>query len=157
MDNYNLLKDAAEKLTVSVQALTFKEVDKRKSKLLHKVRALPAVQRVTTTHDGQIVAFLNPTRGQSTPQVLYVENPDDPFQLGLSQPGSDPSGVCWIGFNHRVIENTDVSDPFPVTNDVKRGCVLAPTLFILLFAEMLSAALDKTSGGTTIRYRTDGR
>ena len=61
------------------------------------------------------------------------------------------------GMMARVIENGDVSDPFPVTNGVKQGCVLAPTLFSLLFAEMLSAALAKTSAGTTIRYRTDGR
>ena len=56
------------------------------------------------------------------------------------------------GMMARVIENGDVSDPFPVTNGVKQGCVLAPTLFSLLFAEM-SAALAKTSAGTTIRYR----
>ena len=56
-----------------------------------------------------------------------------------------------------VIENGDVSDPFPVTNGVKQGCVLAPTLFSLLFSEMLSAALAKTSAGAMIRCRTDGR
>ena len=56
----------------------------------------------------------------------------------------------------RVTENADVSDPFPVTNGVKQGCALAPTLFSLLFADILSAALAKTSAGTTIRYRTDG-
>ena len=56
-----------------------------------------------------------------------------------------------------VIENGDVSDPFPVTNGVKQGCVLAPTLFCLLFAEMLSAALAKTNAGTMIRCRSDAR
>ena len=61
------------------------------------------------------------------------------------------------GMMARVIENGDVSDPFPVTNGVKQGCVLSPTLFSLLFVEILSAALAKTSAGTTIRYRTDGR
>ena len=61
------------------------------------------------------------------------------------------------GMMARVIENGDVSDLFPVTNGVKQGCVLTPTFFSLLFAEMLSAALAKTSAGTTIRYRTDGR
>ena len=40
-------------------------------------------------------------------------------------------------------------------NGVKQGCVLAPTLFSLLFAEMLSVALAKTSAGTMICYRTD--
>ena len=57
----------------------------------------------------------------------------------------------------RIIENGDVSDPFPVTSGVKQGCVLAPTLFSLLFSEMLSAALAKTSAGTMIRCRTYGR
>ncbi|KAL8597535.1 hypothetical protein ACOMHN_033406 [Nucella lapillus] len=61
------------------------------------------------------------------------------------------------GMVARVIENGDVSDPFPVTNGVKQGCILAPTLFILLFAEMLFAVLDKTSAGINICYRTDGR
>ena len=61
------------------------------------------------------------------------------------------------GMMARVIENGDASDPFPVTNGVKQGCVLAPTLFSLLLAEMLSAALAKTSAGTTIRCRTDWR
>ncbi|KAL8592907.1 hypothetical protein ACOMHN_050734 [Nucella lapillus] len=55
------------------------------------------------------------------------------------------------GMVARVIENGDVSDPFPVTNGVKQGCILAPTLLSLLFAEMLSAALDKTSTGITVR------
>ena len=56
----------------------------------------------------------------------------------------------------RVTENGNVFDPFPVTNGVKQDCVLVPTLFNLLFAEMLSVALAKTSVGTTICYRTDG-
>ena len=61
------------------------------------------------------------------------------------------------GMIARVIDNGDVSDLFPVTSGVKQGCVLAPALFSLLFAEMLSAGLAKTSAGTMIRYRTDGR
>ena len=56
----------------------------------------------------------------------------------------------------RVIENGDASDPFPVSNGVKQGCVLAPTLFSLLFAQMLSAALSQTEAGVKIYYRTDG-
>ena len=80
----------------------------------------------------------------------------------LSKLGCPPKFVRAVqsfhdGMMARVIENGDVSNPFPVTNGVKKGCVLAPTLFSLLFAEMLSAALSKTSAGITIRYRTDGR
>ena len=47
------------------------------------------------------------------------------------------------GMMARVIENGDVSEPFPVSNGVKQVWVLAPTLFSLLFAEMLSAALSQ--------------
>ena len=57
----------------------------------------------------------------------------------------------------RVIENGYISNPFSVTNGVKQGCVLAPTLFSLLFAEMLLAVLTQTDAGIKIRYRTDGR
>ena len=56
----------------------------------------------------------------------------------------------------KVIENGDGSDPLSITNGVKQGCIITPTSFRLLFAEMLSAALAKTSDGITIHYRTDG-
>ena len=56
-----------------------------------------------------------------------------------------------------VIEHGAASDPFPVSNGVKQGCVLAPTLFSLQFATMLFAALSKTSSGINVRYRCDGR
>ena len=80
----------------------------------------------------------------------------------LSKLGCPPKFVGVVrsfhdGMMARVIENGDVSEPFPVTNGVKQGCVLAPTLFSLLFAEMLSTALTQTSAGIRIRYRTDGR
>ena len=79
----------------------------------------------------------------------------------LSKLGCPPRFVQIIRSFHdgmfcRVIENGDASDPFPVSNGVKQGCVLAPTLFSLLFAQMLSAALSQTETGVTIRYRTDG-
>ena len=64
----------------------------------------------------------------------------------MSKLGCPPKFISMVrslhnGMMARVIENGDVSSPFPVTNGVKQGCVLAPTLFSLLFAEMLSAAL----------------
>ena len=61
------------------------------------------------------------------------------------------------GMMARVVENGDVSDPFPVTNGVKQGCVLAPTLFSLMFATMLFYALSRCDAGIKIRYRCDGR
>ena len=79
----------------------------------------------------------------------------------LSKLGCSPKFISMVrslhdGMMARVIENGNVSDPFPVTNGVKQDCILAPALFRLLFTEMLSAALANTSAGTTIRYRTDG-
>ena len=58
----------------------------------------------------------------------------------------------------RVVQHgDDVSDPFPVTNGVKQGCVMAPTLFSLMFATMLFCALSRSDAGVTVRYRCDGR
>ncbi|XP_063591300.1 uncharacterized protein LOC134768401 [Penaeus indicus] len=79
----------------------------------------------------------------------------------LSKLGWPPRFVKIIRSFHdgilgRVIENGDASDPFSVANGVKQGCVLAPTLFSLLFAQMLSAALARTNAGVTVHYRTDG-
>ena len=79
----------------------------------------------------------------------------------LSKLGCPPRFVQIIRSFHdgmfcRVIEDGDASDPFPVSNGVKQGCVLAPTLFSLLFAQMLSAALSQTEAGVKIHYRTDG-
>ena len=54
----------------------------------------------------------------------------------LSKLGCPPKFISMVrslhdGMMARVVENGDVSDPFPVTNGVKQGCVLAPTLFSL--------------------------
>ncbi|XP_072050245.1 uncharacterized protein [Amphiura filiformis] len=54
--------------------------------------------------------------------------------------------------------NNDLTEPFPITNGVKQGCVLAPTLFSIFFSMMLHQAtvdLDDDDG-IYIRYRTDG-
>ena len=56
----------------------------------------------------------------------------------------------------RVIENGEALIPFPVTTSVKQGCVLAPTLFSLLFAQMLDSALSQSTVGVNIHYRYDG-
>ena len=70
-----------------------------------------------------------------------------------------PTSLEWFvrSMMARVIHDGAVSEPFPVTNGVKQGCVLAPTLFSLLFAEMLFSALANTDAGIRIRYRTNGR
>ena len=48
-------------------------------------------------------------------------------------------------------------DPFPVTNGVKQGCVLASTLFSMMFSAMLTDAFQDGDNGLPIRYRFDGK
>ena len=61
------------------------------------------------------------------------------------------------GMQIRVMDAGDSSDPFPVTNGVKQGCVLAPTLFSIMFSAMLSEAFQDDAHGIPLRFRTDGK
>ncbi|BHF59902.1 hypothetical protein SprV_0100286300 [Sparganum proliferum] len=60
------------------------------------------------------------------------------------------------GMMARVTDNGAVSEAFAMTNGVKRGCVLAPTLFSLMFSAMLMDAYRDEGPGIRIAYRTDG-
>ena len=58
------------------------------------------------------------------------------------------------GMRATVIDNGDTSDSFPVTNGVKQGCVVAPTLFSMVFAAMLHDASQDHDDGIQLKYRT---
>ncbi|ELU13763.1 hypothetical protein CAPTEDRAFT_190348 [Capitella teleta] len=60
------------------------------------------------------------------------------------------------GMMAHVTDNGEKSDQFPVTNGVKQDCVLAPTLFSLMFSVMMTDAFRHKKPGLDIRYRTDG-
>ena len=45
---------------------------------------------------------------------------------------------------------------FPISNGVKQGCILAPTLFSIFFSIMLCEAKEDLPDGIYIRFRTDG-
>ncbi|BHF69379.1 hypothetical protein SprV_0301242300 [Sparganum proliferum] len=60
------------------------------------------------------------------------------------------------GMMERVTDNGAVSEAFVVTNGVKQGCVLAPTLFSLKFSAMLLDAYGDERPEIHIAYRTDG-
>ena len=60
-----------------------------------------------------------------------------------------------IGIKANLV-NGDVSNEFPVTNGVKQGCVLAPTLFSFIFSMMLLSAFKESDLGIKINYCTDG-
>ena len=51
-----------------------------------------------------------------------------------------------------VQNDSEFSDPFPMTNSVKQGCVLATALF-----SMVTAAFQGGDNGGHIRYRFDGK
>ncbi|VDM05703.1 unnamed protein product [Schistocephalus solidus] len=61
------------------------------------------------------------------------------------------------GMMARVADNGTVSEAFTVTNGVKQGCVLALTLFSLMFSAMLMDAYRDERPGILIAYRMDGR
>ena len=57
----------------------------------------------------------------------------------------------------RVQNDGEFSDPFPVTNGVKKGCVQASTLFSMMFSAMLTDAFRDGDNAIPIRYRFDGK
>ena len=61
------------------------------------------------------------------------------------------------GMLARVQNDGEFSDPFPVTNGVKQGCVIASTLFSMMFSAMLTDAFQEGDNGIPIRYRFDGK
>nr|VZI26666.1 unnamed protein product [Spirometra erinaceieuropaei] len=60
------------------------------------------------------------------------------------------------GMMARVTDSGAVSEAFAVTNGVKQRCVLAPTLFSLMFSAMMMDAYCDERPGIRIVYRTDG-
>ena len=61
------------------------------------------------------------------------------------------------GMQARIQNDGEYSDPFPVTNGVKQGCVVAPTFFSMMFSAMLTDAFQDVDAGFPIRYRFDGK
>ena len=60
------------------------------------------------------------------------------------------------GMMARVLDDGEASPKFPVSNGVKQGCVLAPTLFSMMFSAMLTDTFNLDDPGVGIKYRTDG-
>ena len=60
------------------------------------------------------------------------------------------------GMQARLQDNNKASEPFPVTNGVKQGCVLESSLFSIMFSAMLTYTFKDDDIGIGIRHRTDG-
>ena len=56
----------------------------------------------------------------------------------------------------RIVHNSDISDVLPVSNGLKQGCILAPTLFNMMLSATLIDAFEGKQGGLKLNYRTDG-
>ena len=61
-----------------------------------------------------------------------------------------------LGLQVRVLDQVSFSEPFSITNGVKQGCVLTPTLFSIMLAALLADAIKSTASGIFMRYRVDG-
>ncbi|VDL87021.1 unnamed protein product, partial [Schistocephalus solidus] len=66
--------------------------------------------------------------------------------------------VCQLhnGMMAKVTENRTISEAFAVTNGLKQGCELVPTLFSLMLSATLMDAYCDEQPGVHIGYRTDG-
>ena len=60
------------------------------------------------------------------------------------------------GMKAQVAMDGTTSEPFDVTNGTKQGCVLAPLLFAIFFAVMLTHAFPDSSYGIPLTYRYSG-
>ena len=61
------------------------------------------------------------------------------------------------GMLARVPNGGEYSEPFPVTNGVKQDCVLASTLFNMMFSVMLTYVFQDCDAGFPISYRFNGK
>ena len=76
--------------------------------------------------------------------------------------GCPPTYIAMVrqfhgGMQARVQNEREYSEPFPVTNGVKQGCVIAPTSFSKMFSAMLTDAFQDVDAGFPTRYRFDGK
>ncbi|KYO29286.1 hypothetical protein Y1Q_0017935 [Alligator mississippiensis] len=55
------------------------------------------------------------------------------------------------------VNDTESSEPFLVTDRIKQGCVLAPTLFNIMLSAMLTDAFRDCNAGVDICYWTKGK
>ncbi len=75
----------------------------------------------------------------------------------LAKYGCPPTFIPMVrqfheGMQARVQDNGVSSEPF----SVKQGCILAPTLFSLMFSAMLWDAFREGEIGVDVQYRIDG-
>ena len=86
----------------------------------------------------------------------------DGFWKIMAKFGCPPRYIATVrqfhdGMQTCVQNDGEYSEPFPVTNGVKLVCVMAPTLFSMMFSAMLTDAFQDVDAGFPTRYRFDGK
>nr|VZI08877.1 unnamed protein product [Spirometra erinaceieuropaei] len=95
--------------------------------------------------------FVDLTKAFNTGSIERLENR---AEIRLSRT-IHPDGAS-TPRRHDGAKNGSVLEAFAVTNEVKQGCVLAPTLFSHIFSVMLMDANRDERSGIPTAYRTDG-
>ena len=93
-------------------------------------------------------------------KAFYTISHDELWKI-MAKFGCPPRFIAMVRQFHddiqaRVQSDGEFSEPFEVTNGVKQGCVMAPTLFSMMFSAMLMDAFKDSDTGFPIRYRFDG-
>ena len=71
--------------------------------------------------------------------------------------GCPPRYITMVRQFHDGMQAGVQNDRFPTTNGVKQGCVMAPTLFSMMFSAMITDAFQDVDAGFPIRYRFNGK
>ena len=101
------------------------------------------------------IAFIDLTK------AFDLVSRDGLFQI-LMKIGCPPKLLNIISSFHDDMKGTvsfdgEMSDPFPIKNGVKQGCVIAPTLFGIFFSALLASAFKDVDEGVNLRTRSDGK
>ncbi|BHF69443.1 hypothetical protein SprV_0301248700 [Sparganum proliferum] len=107
--------------------------------------------------------------GDADPPVFYLRGSDESLRyenreglgkimqkFGCSELFTQMVRQLRDGMMAQVTDKGAVSEAFSVINGVKQGCVLANTLFGLMFSAMLMDANRDERPRIRVAYRTDG-
>ena len=94
-------------------------------------------------------------------KALYTVSRDGLWKI-MTKAGCPSKFIAMVrhfhdGMQARIQNDGEYSEPFPVTNGVKQGCVMAPILFSMMFSAVLTEAFQDVDAGFPIRYHFDGK
>ena len=92
-------------------------------------------------------------------KAFYTVSRDGLWKI-MAKFGCPPRYIAMVwqfhnGMQLGVQNDGEYSEPFQVTNGVKQGCVMAPTLFSMMCSTMLTDAFQDVDAGLPIKVQTD--